>query len=429
MIVKNSPMRQFLKITYDLILLILISLFCSQSIWAEHNLADQVEVYTRPYEFDYFYWTIQSLWSKETQSAIGVANFIPANEKHRLVTGFMSLVHELDDVESVIEQTYSDPKIIDPQIAAKPLIDHKVKLDALYDQQALLVESILQNEISDVLNQLGISFQGVTFPPVLYRLTTLPDQLVVSPRNIIREDAGISLNPGLSAQQIRDLENIIETNLHVSALVVPLGGVGVYPTMVYRTSDLVSLLEVIAHEWTHNFLTLHPLGINYDSTPQLRSMNETVAEISGKEISHMVLLKYFPEYLPDQSSQSDDIYQVMYTLSQQNDSNFDYQKEMHLTRVRVDELLAQGKINEAETYMEQRRIIFWQNGYQIRRINQAYFAFYGAYESNELGPAGSDPVGPAVRQLRAQSKDLKDFLNRIAGMSSFTDLQNAVKTK
>jgi hypothetical protein len=99
---------------------------------------------------------------------------------------------------------------------------------------------------------------------------------------------------------------------------------------------------------------------------------------------------------------------------------------MHTTRVETDALLAQGKIQEAESYMEQRRQFFWDNGYQIRRLNQAYFAFYGAYADNPQGAAGADPVGPAVRALRAQSTTLADFVNRIAAMSSFQQLQQAV---
>ena len=99
---------------------------------------------------------------------------------------------------------------------------------------------------------------------------------------------------------------------------------------------------------------------------------------------------------------------------------------MHTTRVHVDELLAAGKITEAETYMEQRRQVFWDNGYPIRKLNQAYFAFYGAYANVPGGAAGEDPVGPAVRALRAQSSSLTAFLETIAQMSSFQQLQNAL---
>jgi hypothetical protein len=68
-----------------------------------------------------------------------------------------------------------------------------------------------------------------------------------------------------------------------------------------------------------------------------------------------------------------------------------------------------------------------QHGYLIRKLNQAYFAFYGAYADTPGGAAGEDPVGPAVRALRQQSASLADFLNRISWMTSFDQLQAAVK--
>jgi hypothetical protein len=76
--------------------------------------------------------------------------------------------------------------------------------------------------------------------------------------------------------------------------------------------------------------------------------------------------------------------------------------------------------------MEQRRQVFWANGYPIRKLNQAYFAFYGAYADVPGGAAGEDPVGPAVRTLRAQSSSLAAFLKTIAQMSSFHQLQDAL---
>ena len=77
--------------------------------------------------------------------------------------------------------------------------------------------------------------------------------------------------------------------------------------------------------------------------------------------------------------------------------------------------------------MEARRRVFVENGYILRKLNQAYFAFYGAYADVPGGAAGEDPVGPAVRALRAQSDSLADFVNRIAWMTSFEQLQQAVR--
>jgi hypothetical protein len=100
---------------------------------------------------------------------------------------------------------------------------------------------------------------------------------------------------------------------------------------------------------------------------------------------------------------------------------------MRITREKADTLLAEGKIEDAESYMEERRRFFWDQGYQIRKMNQAYFAFHGAYADTPGGAAGSDPVGAAVRDLRAVSPDLTAFLKTMAAMRSFEDLQEALQ--
>ncbi len=270
------------------------------------------------------------------------------------------------------------------------------------------------------LAQKGLNFIQSPFPPVLFKITSLPDQLILSPRSIIREEASISLEPGLTDQQKDELEKNVSDKLDVSALVVPLGGVGVYPTMVYREASLEYLVRVIAHEWIHNYLAFKPLGWNYDASPQLRTMNETTAELCATEISQAVLHGFYAER--SATGKDKDVFAVSYN---QNES-FNFNKEMHATRVAVDELLAQGKIEEAEQLMEEKREFFWENGYQIRKLNQAYFAFYGAYADKPLGAAGKDPVGPTVRALREKSRSLQDFLKRISFMTSFEALQKAI---
>jgi len=89
-------------------------------------------------------------------------------------------------------------------------------------------------------------------------------------------------------------------------------------------------------------------------------------------------------------------------------------------------MLAQGMIDEAEAYMELRRQMFVDQGYIIRKLNQAYFAFYGAYADSPVSAAGDDPVGEAVRQLRADSPSLATFLRAMGAMNSYSDLQKTV---
>ena len=110
------------------------------------------------------------------------------------------------------------------------------------------------------------------------------------------------------------------------------------------------------------------------------------------------------------------------TLNQSSDQIFNFNREMHLTRVTVDMLLANGNIDKAEEYLDQRRQFFWENGYRIRRLNQAYFAFHGSYADSPYSAAGKDPVGAAVRTLRERSRSLGDFLSRISRLSSYDQL-------
>jgi hypothetical protein len=99
---------------------------------------------------------------------------------------------------------------------------------------------------------------------------------------------------------------------------------------------------------------------------------------------------------------------------------------MRETRVTVDALLAEGKIDEAETYMEDRRAFFFENGYALRKLNQAYFAFFGDYQGGGFaGAGGEDPIGPAVRETRTLSPTLLDFA---LNLRSVTDLAGLTET-
>ena len=70
--------------------------------------------------------------------------------------------------------------------------------------------------------------------------------------------------------------------------------------------------------------------------------------------------------------------------------------------------------------MEVERLKLVEKGYNLRKLNQAYFAFHGSYA---LSPASIDPIGPQLRQLRAASPSLKAFLDRVGWLNSFQDYQ------
>ena len=411
------------KWTYLILVLILGIVTLTYSGLPPGDQMERVRAFSRDLEFDYIAWTLDAFGVKLEQLALQASDFLPAEARHKLVLDYLNLVDQINQAERLLNEIYANPEISDPEKAAFAVRGVLDTLTARRSRLAPLAESVLQDQIGETVAELGLTLGGQPIPPVLYHSTPLPTALIVSPRDEIRQDANISLQSELSADERTALEDQIDSALDVSSLIVNIGGIGVYPTMVMQTSNLNFLAEVVAHEWVHNFLTLRPLGINYLTSPELRTMNETAASIAGNEIGALVIEQFYPELVPPPPATPSPS-----TPEEPSEPPaFDFNEEMRITRVTVDEMLAEGKIEEAEAYMEARRVFFWENGYLIRKINQAYFAFYGAYADQPGGEAGEDPVGAAVRELRAQSPSLADFLKRIAWMTSFEQLQEAVE--
>ena len=82
----------------------------------------------------------------------------------------------------------------------------------------------------------------------------------------------------------------------------------------------------------------------------------------------------------------------------------------------ADALLALGRVDEAEQYMEQRRRLFVDNGYAIRVINQAYFAFHGTYAES---PASVSPIAGQLHELRERTATLGEFIRTVARFPTY----------
>ena len=387
---------------------------------------ERVRAFTRHIEFDYVTWTLNALGGKIRDGALGMQTYLVNEQVERqVVLDYIELVERVQRAEGHLENIFADPEVSNPELASALVRRQLGEMYAEREQLAPLAEAVLQNQVTTTVAELGLTYGGQPFPPVLYRTTPLPTALIISPRDVIRQDYNISLPPDMTADERTILEEQVDSALDVSSLVVNVGGIGLYPTMVMQSTSLNWLAEVISHEWTHNFLTLRPLGISYMKSPELRTINETAASIAGKEIGSALIERYYPDMVPLPPAEIPDAPEE--DEPAQVPTPFDFRTEMRNTRERADDLLAEGKIEEAEDYMETRRQVFWEHGYRIRKLNQAYFAFYGAYADLPGGAAGEDPVGEAVRSLRVESPTLADFLKRISWMTSFEQLQKAVE--
>ena len=390
---------------------------------SDRDPADQLRRFTARVEFDFVGWTLGAIGVKLGQDSLGEVGYLPEAERTELVRRYLELVDRAGRLQGDLARLYADPSVADPEAASvgerTALADLRQEIEALKPG----AEAILQEQAGVVLADGDLTSLGAPFPPVAFHMSKLPLGLVVSPRSAIRQDALITLLPDLTIEEQVALEQAVEGQLGLSALVVQIGGIGTYPTMVEETTALDWLAEVVVHEWTHNYLTLRPLGLAYDASPETRTMNETTANLIGKVFGRALIERYYPERTPPAPAEPQaPAAETESPTEPPGPPAFDFNAEMHATRIEVDRLLAEGSVEEAEAYMEQRRKRLVEHGYIIRRLNQAYFAFHGAYADTPQGAAGADPVGEAVRELWGRSESPAAFLRTMAWMNSFDDL-------
>jgi hypothetical protein len=404
-------------------------LLLTTSIWQPTKPEEAIRYYTRPYEFDFVSWTFNAFSDKLSMSGFGFKHYLTYYQGRRILKDYFQLLSEKENLENSLQELFTNPEILDPHRKSQFLRKNLSVTEARLKNQSSLAEVVLQDQLSRTLEDLGLTFLSQPFPPVLYHVTPLPKELIVSPRDEIEQAASVSLQADMDLEEMVLLEEDVEANSEYSALVVSIGGISTYPTMVINSGNLPYLLETIAHEWMHNYLIFKPLGMHYSASTELRTMNETTANIVGEEVSSAVMYKYYQNLMPDKT-ELPEMYEASYHLKNTSSDQVvtDFNQFMYETRIRVDELLAQGKVEEAESYMEDRRKILWDSGYQIRKLNQAYFAFHGAYADKPYSAAGEDPVGEAVRTLRLRSRSLAEFIHKMSALSSYEELYQLVNT-
>ncbi|MBN1955012.1 MAG: hypothetical protein JW900_08185 [Anaerolineae bacterium] len=404
-----------------LILLILILVLVEADGSPPAALSTGVERMIADLQFHFWSWEVDAVRGKFTHWLLQPQRYMEDPDRNAFVRDYMERIGQIQGLRWQIETIYADPAVDDP---GADTAEMRERLGQLLDQaqsRQPIAEAIIEEQVGFVLVQEGLGLLGQPFPPVGVRFTPLPCMLVVSPRDRIATVYNHTLVHGLNAAQQEAVEGEIDERFDVSSLVTHIGGLSAWPAMLLESSYLPWVQEVAAHEWTHHYLEMFPLGWAYEQH-EARTINETTASIVGYAVGRTVLARYYPDLLPPEVEPSPSAPPP----EPPDPPPFDFRLEMRETRVEVDRLLAEGAIDEAETYMEMRRQFFWENGYQIRKLNQAYFAFHGSY-ADEPGAAGEDPIGPAVRQLWDQSPSLRAFLSRINGVTTLAQLQAALE--
>ncbi len=283
-----------------------------------------------------------------------------------------------------------------------------------------VVERLYESYITEAIEDAGLErslplFSRVrfTWPPVDFELTNPPQLLVRSPRDVIRRDGDTLLKNDLGLAELERLETKTSDENQVS-IVVSIGGLAAYPAIVHGDRTYDSTLRTSSHEWVHHYLAFYPLGQQWGKGGAAHALNETTADIAGDEIARLILERHPIELPAEQDGRA----------PARPAPTLDFNEEMRALRLEVDGLLAEGKITEAEALMESKRLEFNANGFNIRKLNQAYFAFYGTYAES---PQSSDPIGPKVREVWERTQHLGLFLGVMREIKDVEELDRALE--
>ncbi|RJO60896.1 MAG: hypothetical protein C4542_07825 [Dehalococcoidia bacterium] len=405
-----------LTLTLSLLLLpVMVAGGCRSNATFDSRLGNIVS----PYRFSIFKWEVKAL-SQEIDEVFSDKDKATPDQA-RVVVDYFDIMSRINAEQQAIEAITSGIKSGD-------LSAHQDALDALEQQRDALTtqaERVLESQLRVTLNSLGIynpldSTLNLTstFPPVKLRLQEPPKLLVVSPRGNISRLTTVTLNNNLSLDNISKLEDSV-SGLDVSALVVDLGGIATYPSFVANRYGLRFALSTAVEEWLHQYFFFRPLGFRYGleslgfhGPDYIATMNETLAGMVSHEVADIIYDTYYASFYPPVSSSGGD----------SAPPTFNFNSFMRNTRLTVDSMLAQGQITQAEAYMEQQRLILASHGYLIRKLNQAFFAFYGSYADQ---PGFENPIADNLKALRAKSATLAAFVEQASGFTNPDELARA----
>jgi hypothetical protein len=290
-------------------------------------------------------------------------------------------------------------------------------------------EDVIEGRVTAVLEDEGLALEpplfsdlGLVFPPVDFELDAPPRVLAVSPRERIALRDSYLLTPDLDLDVIEKIEREAEAEngaeSGVSALVIRTGGFSTYPSVVFEDASYESLIETVFHEWLHSYLIFFPLGASYFGSDEARTLNESVANIAGKELAGL----YFERYGTIEEACGAAPPTPAPTPSE--GTGFDFTAEMRELRKQVEDLLAEGRVEEAEALMAGKRDDFELKGVFIRQLNQAYFAFHGFYADT----AGSiDPIGPKLETLLERAGSAGEFVRIASRITNREELDQALE--
>ncbi|PKB79362.1 MAG: hypothetical protein BZY88_13720 [SAR202 cluster bacterium Io17-Chloro-G9] len=370
-----------------------------------------MELALKPYGYSLVKWELSNFldkWVRQAGFLLPWRSKVSRAERNDLVGEFFDLGRDQKD----LARRLRFPDNAGRQRATKDLESLRAEAAAIEQRrQAILprVEEAIESEVSAILAQEGFASRiGLIFPPVDTVFSSSPSVLVLSPRDRIHRNRTVLLMPGITDEEREGIEELIFQQENLAALVADTGGVATYPSLVSDAGSQHHAVVITAHEWLHHWFFFQPLGQHFWDSGDMTTLNETAATQGGQEIGDLAFTAMTGQRVTRQAEPP----------PRPGSDAFDFNRAMRETRQQTEVLLAQGRIEEAEAYMEERRQLMVANGHVIRKINQAFFAFHGSYADS---PASISPINEQLKELRRRSDSLQGFLESVASFSSYEE--------
>ena len=331
------------------------------------------------------------------------------HERILIVEEYLRLTRQINKEKSLLERGVKQNKYDSNQESS-----HVIQLTYRRDGLKARAEEAIEAAISSVAHKqdLGLTL-GMLFPPVDISLDSPPHILVTSPRNEIKLADKHLIRADITGTRKQEIERLVEKDPNISALVDNLSGLGTYPALVSDEHELRQIFRTSAHEWLHNYWFLRPFGQRMWDSQEMYTLNETAADIAGDEIGDLA----FSNFGGDLSDPGNKYL-----------TNTDYQSQaatiLKKTRQKVEILLNENKITEAEAHMKSQWWRLKLSGYNIRKINQAFFAFRGNYATSS---SSTSPIGDELKEYREFFPNPGTFIRSISKIKNYDQFKKELE--
>ena len=367
-------------------------------------------------------WEFEHFFDKWGHRLWTVLPWTPTSEEDRraALDRYEVLVGEIRSAKDELNRvTSSAAPDADEILVAQAEVDRlSAERDGLRDGVEEYLEQIIAETVRSEEIDLVASF---VWPPVDFRIGDPPKLLVTSRRNEIVRIEDVLIDPDIPVDEMSRIENELAEDHDISAVILQTGGLASYPNVI-PTTNLNRLVDVASHEWLHAYLTFYPLGLAYFDGGEIRSMNETLADIFGREVGSRVYSEVTgePFVAPVRPETASKRVVEAEPEAVEDPQAFSFNRFMGETRKKTDEMLAEGQIEEAEAYMESRRVELLDHRYTIRKINQAYFAFHGTYAES---PSSTSPIARYMWDLREQVDSVGEMVKLLRPLGSYKEFE------